>query len=102
MGADLERRVGLLEKALVEQGKVIAVLKKERQEMQNHINDLHASFQESVGQLWENQQAHDVQLMIILNVLDPENYPLPEELKEELDAQPDGETPQEGTTGQVH
>lgn len=102
MANGLEKRVGLLEKALVEQGKVIAVLKKERQEMHSAINELAASIKENISQLWENQQSHEVQLMIILNILDPENNPLPEELKEELDAQSDGEAPQEGSTGPVH
>lgn len=102
MGSELEKRVGLLEKALVEQGMVIAALKKERQEMENGINELAEAVKNNMAQLWENQQSHEVQLMIILNVLDPENYPLPDELKEELDAKPDEEAPQEGTTGPVH
>lgn len=100
--ADLEKRVSLLEKALVEQGKVIAALKKEREVMQDHINELSGAVDTNIKQLWENQQVHEIQLLSILNILDPENYPLPEELREEANAQPNGEASPEGTGSPVH
>lgn len=100
--ADLERRVGLLEKALVEQGKVIAVLKKERQEMEEALNEIADAAKTNIEQLWENQQVHEIQLISILHAIDPENNPLPEELKEVIDAQSNRKAPQDDTGTPVH
>ena len=91
--ADLEKRVKLLEKALVEQSKVLSSLasdvKKSFQHMEMATNS-------SISQLWQNQQNQSAMIYSVLNALDPEEYPeenAPHQLKEETNAESNDKTP---------
>ena len=77
----------LLELALLEQGKIIVGLKKEREAVAAKLNELAVTVDENNQRLWSNQHMLDGELKKILHVLDPEQFPLPTEEKEEINAE---------------
>jgi hypothetical protein len=74
---ELEAKVELLEKAAVEQGRLVANQGAKIKSLEEQANDLPEAVTRSISDLYKNQEILEWKCSMLLHVVDPGNHPNP-------------------------